>query len=61
MNIKYHFIWQEVDAKCVSFTYIPTTQQAADGLTKPLPKIAFQCFVNILGMKPLHNNKRKMA
>ena len=33
------------------FTYVSSTQQAADGLTKPLDKIAFRRFVALLGMK----------
>lgn len=51
IDIKYHFIRQEVDAGTCQLVYTPTTQQAADGLTKPLGKIAFQRFVTCLGMK----------
>ena len=60
MDIKYHFIYQEVNTWWVTFHYIPTTQQAADGLTKPLPKIAFQCFVAALGLKMPPSNKCKL-
>lgn len=51
IDIKYHFLQQEVDAQCVSFTYISTTQQATDSLIKSLLKIAFQQFVNIISIK----------
>jgi hypothetical protein len=41
VHIKYYFIWKEVKSGNVEFAYIPTSEQAADGLTKPLEKLAF--------------------
>jgi hypothetical protein len=50
IGIRHHFIRQELEAGTVTLVYIPTAQQAADGLTKPLGKIAFERFVKQLGM-----------
>ena len=49
--IYYHFLQQQVNNKNIYFTYIPTIQQAADSLTKPLEKFTFWCFLNLVGMK----------
>lgn len=51
IHIRYHFLRQQVNDKNIYFTYIPTTQQAADGLTKPLEKFAFRRFLDLVGMK----------
>jgi len=51
--IRYHYLRQEVEAGNVIFRYIPTIEQAADGLTKPLGKIAFRRFIEQLGMASL--------
>jgi len=39
MDVKYHYIRQEVDRGAIVVVKIPTDKQAADGLTKPLKKI----------------------
>jgi hypothetical protein len=49
--IRYHYLRQEVDAGNVVFKYISTVNQAADGLTKALGKIAFGRFIDQLGLK----------
>lgn len=51
IHICYHFLRQQVNNKNIYFTYIPTTQQAADGLMKPLEKFAFQHFLDLVGIK----------
>lgn len=51
IHIHYHFLQQQVTDKNIHFTYIPTTQQAADGLTKPLEKFAFQHFLDLVSMR----------
>ena len=53
INIKYHYQRQEVAAGTCILTYIPTSSQAADGLTKPLAKVAFTRFVAQMGMRAL--------
>jgi sulfur transfer complex TusBCD TusB component (DsrH family) len=49
--IRYYYLHQEVDARHVTFKYIPTINQAADRLTKTLGKIVFGRFINQLGLK----------
>ena len=38
IDIRWHFIREVVDREEIKLTYIPTAEQAADLLTKPLPK-----------------------
>lgn len=51
IDIKHHFVRDLVDKGDCVFHYIPTAEQAADGLTKPLGKILFLRFVNQLHMR----------
>lgn len=51
INIRYHFLREEVANKNIDFIYIPSTKQAADGFTKPLDKIAFKRFVSYVGLR----------
>lgn len=53
ISIKYHYQRQEITAGTCLLTYIPTTSQAADRLTKPLPGVAFTRFVAQIGMRAL--------
>lgn len=50
MDVKYHFIRQEVDRSAIVVVKIPTEKQAADGLTKPLEKIKHQRFKDLFGI-----------
>ena len=45
-DIHYHFVHQEISSGCIQLNYIPTNENIADGLTKPLAKPAHQLFVN---------------
>lgn len=51
IDIKYHFSREQVEKGAVKLNYIPTGQQLADLLTKPLPAITFQEMRNKLGLK----------
>ena len=48
IDIKYHYVREQVERGDCIFYYTPTTEQAADGLTKPLGKIMFQRFIKQL-------------
>ena len=50
IDIQYHFLKQKVADKSVQFSYCPTQLMIADGLTKPLPKLAFLKFRETLGL-----------
>lgn len=53
IDIKYHFVRDSVNKGDCNFLHIPTAEQAADGLTKPLGKVQFLRFVDQLHLKPL--------
>jgi len=40
--IKYHFFWQQVLEQKVKLEYVPSMEQVADILTKPLPRETFE-------------------
>jgi hypothetical protein len=50
INIRYHFIRDLAKQKKLQMTYIPTTDMIADGLTKPLQRVAFKKFKKQLGL-----------
>lgn len=50
IDVRYHWIRDQVDRKVIHIEYIPTKEMVADGLTKPLPVHTFKAFVNMLGL-----------
>ena len=44
IEIKYHFIWDMVQKGDVKIKYVPTAEQVADVLTKPLSRVNFEYF-----------------
>jgi TfoX/Sxy family transcriptional regulator of competence genes len=51
IDIQHHFVREKVESGDVSLEYIPTEQQIADGLTKPLPRDRFEAFRKALGVE----------
>jgi len=51
IDIQWHFVREAQEAGSVNFQYTPTDKQIADGLTKPLPKDAFQRFRAAIGLE----------
>ena len=51
IDLRYHFIWEAVDDKKINVSYIPTDENVSDILTKALPRVKFQHFVEMLGMR----------
>jgi hypothetical protein len=50
IDIQYHYV-RDLEAKGkINVSYIPTTDMVADGLTKPLGRIAFDRFRELLGI-----------
>jgi hypothetical protein len=49
-NVKFHYQRAVLDAGEIQLQYIPTGEQAADGLTKPLGPMAFAKFCSLLGV-----------
>jgi Reverse transcriptase (RNA-dependent DNA polymerase) len=50
IDIQYHHIRDLEARKRIAVSYIPTTDMVADGMTKPLDRIAFQRFKDLMGM-----------
>ena len=50
IDISYHFVRDLAEKKKLEITYIPTLDMIADGMTKPLGKIAHQWFRRQLGL-----------
>lgn len=51
IDTQYHFTREKVESGEVKWEYLPTRQQIADGLTKPLPRNAFEDFRKKLGLE----------
>ena len=45
IDIRFHYLRELVERSVLSIEYVKTTAMLADGLTKPLPPIAFARFV----------------
>ena len=50
IDIQHHYVREVVEAGKVDIQFVPTTKQVADGLTKPLPRVAFEPFRDALGL-----------
>ena len=50
IEIKYHFIWDMLQKGDVKIKYVPTEEQVADVLTKPLAHVKFEYFGDKLGL-----------
>ncbi len=50
INIQHHYIPDEVEAKRIELTYVPTGEMIADGLTKALTHAKFHNFVEQMQM-----------
>ena len=59
IEIKYHFIWDMVHKRVVKIKYVPTEEQVADVLIKPLAHVKFEYFRDKLGVvrKDLSRNR----
>ena len=49
-NVKFHYQRAVLDAGEIGLEYVPTEEQAADGLTKPLGPTSFTKFCSLLGV-----------
>ena len=51
IDIQYYFIREALGNKIAEISYIDTSSQIADGLTKPLDTTKFEKFIYGLGLK----------
>ncbi|KAI1007734.1 hypothetical protein K3495_g494 [Podosphaera aphanis] len=49
-NVKYHFLRQQVKSDAINLKWVPTKDQSADGLTKPLFQAAHELFCDLIGL-----------
>ena len=52
---KFHFIRYLINNGIIELIYIPTKEQKADGLTKPLARIKFKEYINYISLKQIEN------
>jgi hypothetical protein len=57
IDVKYHFIREQVKEKKVELIHVGGEDQVADIFTKPLPTMKFEKFKNLLGMKDVKEIK----
>lgn len=50
VDVRYHFLRLNVNDGLIAVHHCPTTEQAADGLTKPLRYDGFQRFIRLAGL-----------
>ena len=50
IDVSYHFIRDLAEKRMLQITYVPTTEMIADGMTKPLARMAFERFKRLLGL-----------
>ena len=55
IEIDRHFLKEKLDFGLLQISYIPSTQQVADLLTKGLPSAQFETLVSKLGMIDIHS------
>lgn len=48
INVKYHFVQEKVKDKTVSILFLPSSEQIADLLTKPLGRVLFEKFRKLM-------------
>jgi len=58
-NVKLHYQRNVLEEGEIDIRYIPTKQQAADGLTKPLGPTDFVNFIRLIGMENYQGNNEK--
>ncbi|OQE62856.1 hypothetical protein PENNAL_c0258G09243 [Penicillium nalgiovense] len=58
-NVKIHYQRAVLNAGEIGLEYVPTKEQAADGLTKPLGPTAFTKFCNLLGIEALETRRQQ--
>ena len=50
IEVRYHFIRDMVQKGAIKLKYVPTEEQVADVLTKPLDRVKFEYFRDKLGV-----------
>ena len=59
INLRYHFICEAVEDGKIQVKYVLTDDNVSNIFTKPLPRPKFAKFVELLGLRRLHDTKAK--
>ena len=59
IDVKYHYIRETIEKKCIDVSYCPTTDMVADVLTKGLPKHSFEKFRSLMGVFNVADSLKK--
>ena len=52
IDVSYHFARERVATKEIKINYVPSSENLADVMTKPLPRVPFEKFRGDLGVQP---------
>ena len=52
IDMKYHYLKEQVGDKVIDIVYVPTELQIADIFTKPLPKEQYERLRSLMGVIP---------
>ncbi|RYP37869.1 hypothetical protein DL768_010826 [Monosporascus sp. mg162] len=58
IRVEYHYVRQEVQAGNISFEYVESKDNPADGLTKPLDRADFERFIQNLGLEKIQDKSK---
>jgi hypothetical protein len=58
IDVQHHYVQQQVAAGVIKLRQVPTTEQKADFLTKPLPRVAFARACKLAHLAPPRNEGR---
>jgi len=50
LDVAYHWQRQQVEQKLLQFEFVPSKQNGADGLTKPLDRLLYRTFKDLIHM-----------
>ena len=50
IDVSYHFTRERIATKEIKVNYVPSTENLADVMTKPLPRVPFEKFRDRLGV-----------
>ena len=51
IDVSYHFARERVATKEIKINYVPSSENLADVMTKPLPRVPFEKFRSNLGVQ----------
>ena len=51
IDVRYHYVREQVEAEVMALTWVPSAEQIADILTKPLPRTQFRNLRARMGMR----------